>query len=100
MSQAVPGAGGKGGSAPSTPDFAAAATPTQTNAFGTTSQWNKGPNGQYSQQQSFGGPVGQAAGEMGSQLAGAWGQPLDNGAHARNAAQGAIYGRETANLDP
>lgn len=92
--------GGKGGGAPSTPDFQAAATPTQTNAFGTTSQWNKGADGQYSQHQSFGGPVGQAAQGMEGQMANAWSKPLDNGQQAREGAQKAIYGQQTSMLDP
>lgn len=92
--------GGKGGGAPSAPDFTKAATAQQTNPFGVTSQWNQDPNGQLQHNQSFSGPLGQAASSMEGQAASAWGQPLDNGAQARQHAQDAIYGQETSRLDP
>lgn len=97
---AILGKGGGGSSAPSTPDFTAAATATQTNPFGATSQWSKGPNGQYTQNQSFGGPLGGAVQGLEGQFANAWQNPLDNGAQARQHAQDAIYGQETSRLDP
>src|SRR5260370_8782725 len=96
-----PSSGGKGGSPPPTaPDFQKAATPNQTNAFGTTSQWSQGPGGQWNQQQNFGGPLGGAAQGMEGQLAGAWGKPLDSAPQARDSAQQAIYGQETSMPDP
>jgi len=130
----MPG-GGKGGNAPSAPNFTQAATPTQTNPFGVTSQWTpSGPGGadeagfmqqmnsqgvpepmraqmlaqfraqhglgQMTQTSSFTGPLKQGVGEMEGQIASAWGKPLDTGQQARDAAQQAIYGRETSQLDP
>lgn len=80
--------------------FYNAATPTQTNAFGVTSQYGQNPDGTFTQKSSFGGPLGDAVNSMGSQAASAWGQPLDNGAQARQHAQDAIYGQETSRLDP
>lgn len=101
------GGGGKGGGPPSAPDFTAAANaqtaanrPNQTNAFGSTSQWSQGPNGQWNQTSGFGGPLGGAARGLEQQFADANKGPLDNGAQARQHAEDAIYGRETSRLDP
>jgi hypothetical protein len=91
---------GSGKGAPAPADFSKAATPTQTNAFGATSQWNAGPDGRYTQSQSFGGPLGGAVQGLENQFAGANANPLDNGQQAREAATNAIYGQETSRLDP
>lgn len=105
-SLAVPGgsslsAPGKSGGAPSAPDFAAAATPNQTNAYGSSSQWGRDPRtGQMTQNQSFGGPLAGAATNLEGQVANAWGSPLSNGADARTAASDAVYNQETSRLDP
>jgi hypothetical protein len=122
------GGGGKG--APAPPNFNAAATPDQTNAFGTSSKWSqtydspvpdwvnnpkpdinhaenqaaadawKQQHTKYSQTQSFGGPLAGASTGLQQQLADAWKTPVTNGADARNSAENAIYGRETSRLDP
>src|SRR5437868_3994436 len=116
--------GGKGG-APAPPDFSRAATAEQTNAFGAKSGWThtedpmpdwvKNPSvfntakaeqwkaqhpGTWSQNQSFGGPLGDAVQGLEGQFAQANANPLDNGQQARQHAQDAIYGQETSRLDP
>lgn len=100
----LPGAGfaamGKGGNAPSTPDFNAAATPNQTNAFGATSSYSMGPDGRMNQTQGFNGPMGGAVQGLEGQLASGFGSPLPGGDAARQAASNAIYGQETSRLDP
>jgi hypothetical protein len=94
------GSSGKGGSPPAEPDFAAAATPNQTNAFGVNSSWNKGADGKMNQTQSFGGPLGDLNQNLQGQAANAWQSPLDNGAQARQHAEDAIYSRGASRLDP
>jgi hypothetical protein len=94
------GSSGKGGSPPAEPDFAAAATPNQTNAFGVNSSWNKGADGRMNQTQSFGGPLGDLNQNLQGQAANAWSSPLDNGAQARQHAEDAIYSRGASRLDP
>jgi hypothetical protein len=49
---------------------------------------------------SLEGPLAGANDAMGSQLASAWANPLDNGADARKHAEDAIYGRAASRLDP
>lgn len=100
--------GGKGGGAPTPPDFVsmanqqtAANRPNQTNAFGANSQWSQDPKtGAWTQNQSFGGPLAGAAGNLEGQVANAWATPMNNGQDARTAASNAVYGQETSRLDP
>lgn len=115
-----------GKSAPSPPDFTGAAReqanasrdiareqtwanrPNQENPFGASVQWTQGPDGQWTQRQSFGGPLGGAANALQQQAANALGQPLDfsslgalgTGDDARNQAINAAYGQATSRLDP
>lgn len=91
---------------PAPPDFMGLAGqqdrsnhPNQSGPFGASS-WTQGANGQWTGNQSFSGPLSGAADSMGSQLAGAWGSPLDNGGQARQHAEDALYGRQTSRLDP
>lgn len=92
--------------APDAPDYAGAARqdtrtnrPNQNTPFG-SSRWTVGPDGQYTQDTSFAGPLAGAAHGLESQFAQANSTPLDNGAQARQHAEDAIYGRATARLDP
>lgn len=79
----------------------AANRPNQTNAYGSNSQWSQDPTtGAWTQNQSFGGPLAGAAGNMEGQVANAWGTPLDNGQQARTDATNAVYNQETSRLDP
>ena len=115
-----------GKSAPTPPDFTGAAReqanasrdiarqqtaanrPNQTNAFGASVSWEQGPDGQWTQRQSFGGPMGGAAQAVQQQAANALGQPLDlsslgalgTGDDARNQAIESAYGQATSRLDP
>jgi hypothetical protein len=82
--------------------------PNQTNAFGATTQWTQGPDGQWSQRQSFGGPMAGAANSLQQQLAGTLGQPLDFGSlgalgtgdAARSQAIESAYNQSASRLDP
>jgi len=107
---------GKGSSAPAAPDFNAAAQqqaqssqnavnqqtaanrPNQTNAFGASTVWGSGPNGQPTQTTSFGGPLAAGVGSLESQI-GSQGA-LGTGDQARNQAINATYGQMTSRLDP
>lgn len=95
--------GGGKKSAPAPPDFAALADkqtaanrPNQTSPFGSTT-WDPTHS---TQTTSFSGGLQPAADSMQSQLSGAWANPLDNGAQARQHAEDALYSRSTARLDP
>jgi hypothetical protein len=82
--------------------------PNQTNAFGATTRWTQGPDGQWSQTQSFGGPMGGAASAVQQQAADALGRPLDfsslgtlgTGDDARNQAIESAYNQSASRLDP
>lgn len=96
--------GGKGGEAPSAPDFAAAAAQqsrenhaNQTNAFGASSQWSQGPDGQWTQTATLGGPLGQGVTNLSNQIAN---QDPNAAAHARDQAITANYNQATSRLDP
>lgn len=108
--------GGKGGSAPKAPDFqkiakqqsaisqqnvnqqTAANRADQTNAFGATSDWTQGPDGQWSQKSSFGGPLGEALGNLTSQVANQGALPT--GDQAREQAISSAYGAAMSRLAP
>jgi hypothetical protein len=110
--------GGKGSKAPAAPDFNAAAEqqaassrdavnqqtqanrPNQSNAFGTSVQWTRNPDGSWSQKQSFGGDIGTAAGNLESQIAANSGKALDDGTSVRQQAIDATYGQAASRLDP
>ena len=115
----IGGALGIGGSgAPSAPDFTTAAQrqaqasgqavgaqtlanrPNQVNAFGTTTNWTQGPNGQWTQTQSLGGPLAGAASSLEGQVAQSAASPLDNGTSVRDQAINATYGQMASRLDP
>lgn len=80
----------------------------QTNAFGGNTSWTQGPDGKWTQQQSFGkGPMGQAVTGLQNQLFGLgtpmdWSQfgPVGTGDQARQQAIDAAYGQATSRLDP
>lgn len=97
---------GKKGSAPDAPDYKGAAEatakgnrPNQYTPFG-SSTWTQDPSGAWTQNTSLAPGMQGAMSGMQGQLSSAWGTPLDNGAQARDRAEGAIYGRETSRLDP
>lgn len=120
MNQALLGGGGKGGKsgAPDSPDFNSAAEkqaessrqvtaeqtlanrPNQTNAFGGSVNWVKNPDGSWTQQQSLGGGLGDAAQALTGQIAGQAGTPLDNGSAVRQQAIDASYNQAASRLDP
>lgn len=54
--------------------------PNQQNAFGSTSNWTTGPDGRPIQTQSFGGPMGQMAGNLQGQAMQATKNPFNTGA--------------------
>lgn len=93
--------------APAAPDYAGAARqdtlanrPNQSTPYG-SSNWTQDPKtGAWSQNTSFAGPLAGLNDTLGKDAASAWSTPLDNGAGARQHAEDAIYGRETARLDP
>lgn len=113
-------------SAPSPPDFTGAAReqanasrdiardqtmanrPNQENPFGSTVQWTQGPDGQWTQRQSFGGPMAGAANSLQQQAANVLGQPLDFGSlgtlgtgdSARNQAIDSAFTQAASRLDP
>jgi hypothetical protein len=82
--------------------------PNQTNAFGATTQWTQGPDGQWSQRQSFGGPMAGTANALQQQLSSSLAQPLDFGSlgalgtgdSARNQAIESAYNQSASRLDP
>lgn len=109
--------GGKGGSAPSAPDFAkiaqqqadlsqqavntqtAANRPDQTNMFGATSNWTQDPTtGQWTQTSSLNGALGQGAQNLMSQI-GSQGA-LPTGQEARDQAINSAYSQAASRLDP
>lgn len=81
--------------------------PNQSNPFG-FSNWTQGPDGQWTQQSGFNGPLGGAAGNLGGQAAANFGTPmdwsqfgqLDDGSAAREQAINASYGAARDRLDP
>lgn len=86
----------------------AANRPNQTNAFGATTSWEQGPDGQWTQRQSFGGPMGGAASSIQQQAADALRRPLDfsslgtlgTGDAARDQAIESAYNQSASRLDP
>lgn len=82
--------------------------PNQTNAFGSSVNWSQGPNGEWMQNQSFGGPLGGAAAGLQQQAADAYSKPMDwaqfgqlgNGDQARDQAITASYNQATSRLNP
>ena len=108
----------KGGSAPATPDFKSAAEaqaassqnvinqqtqanrPNQVNAFGATTGWTKDANGNWTQTQSLGGPLGGAASSLEAMTAANAGAPIDNGSAVRQQAINAGYDQAASRLDP
>ncbi len=92
--------------APPPPDYKGAAAqdtlsnrPDQSTPYG-SSRWTRGPDGNWSQNTSFAPGLQGANESMMGQLGSAWANPLDNGAAARDKAEGAIYGRAASRLDP
>lgn len=73
--------------------------PGQTNAFGSTVQWEQTPDGKWVQKQGFGGPMGQVAGMLQNRLFDLGG-PVQTGDQARQQAIDAAYGQATSRLDP
>lgn len=114
-----------GKSAPAPPDFTGAAEatsrasqnsinqqttanrPDQNTPWAST-QWMRGPDGQWTQNTNFSGPLAGASNSVQQQLANSLGQPLDlsglpqvtSGAEARDQAINAAYGQATSRLDP
>lgn len=81
--------------------------PDQTNAYGSTVQWEIGPDGRPRQVQSFAGPLGQLNSSLQGQAASNMATPfsfngpgLMSGDAARNQAINAAYGQSTSRLDP
>jgi hypothetical protein len=60
----------------------------------------QGPNGQWTENVGLEGPLGGAQGEAANTLEQNLGTPLDTGEQARTNAVNAMYGSETAVLDP
>lgn len=93
--------------APDAPDYKGASAeatrnsrPNQTTPFA-SSQWSQDPkSGMWSQNVGLNGPLAGLNNQLGSQAAGAWGTPLDNGQQARQHAEDAIYQRGASRLDP
>lgn len=73
--------------------------PNQSNPFG-SSQWTQGPDGQWSQNSSLNGPMGDAASSLQQQYADMMRQPMADGSAARDQAINAAYGQATSRLDP
>lgn len=90
-------------SAASTATQTAANRPNQSNAFGANVGWTQGPDGQWHQSQSFGGPMGQAAAGLQQQLFGLGG-PMDWSQFGKvqdgSAATDQAYGQAVSRLDP
>lgn len=82
--------------------------PNQTNAFGVSSNWSQGPDGQWSQSTQFGGPLGGLNQSLQQQAAAAMGTPFSleglpgqvSGQEARDQAISSAYGQATSRLDP
>lgn len=82
--------------------------PNQQNAFGSTVQWTQGPDGQWTQTQGFGGPLGQASSALQSQAAGNLSNPfsfgqfgqLGDGDAARTQAIDSAFTQARSRLDP
>lgn len=82
--------------------------PNQTNAFGATSNWTQGPDGQWTQNQSFGGPMGGLANNLQGQASSSMSGPfsfgqfgaVQDGSAARDQAIQSAYGQATSRLDP
>jgi hypothetical protein len=82
--------------------------PNQQNAFGSNIQWTQGPDGRWTQQQSFGGPMGNLAFSLQGQAANAMSRPFDlsalpsmqSGEGARNQAIESAYSQASSRLDP
>src|SRR5262252_7488205 len=102
------GKGGKGGGGPSAPDFTAATErqaqasgqlnrPNQNTPFASTG-WTKDANGNWTQNTSLAGGLGQGAsnlmGQIGSQ------GPIGTGDQARDQAIQGIYSQAASRLDP
>jgi hypothetical protein len=109
MGKSAPAGGNYGDAAQK--DFqqgAQANRPNQSNAFGSSVNWSQGPDGQWNQSQSFGGPLGGAAAGLQQQAADSYGKPMDwsqfgqlgNGDQARDQAITAAYGQATSRLNP
>lgn len=85
----------------------AANRPDITTPFGGQS-WQQGPNGQWTMQTGFGGPLGQGAAALGQQAADNYSRPfslagipgLTSGQEARDQAINAAMGQATSRLDP
>lgn len=96
--------GGKGGQAPSAPDFAGAANAqansghiNQNGPFGSTG-WTQGPDGRYTQNTQLAGGLGQGAGNLENQIGNQG--PLDNGSTVRQQAIDASYNQAASRLNP
>ncbi len=82
--------------------------PNQSNAFGGNVSWTQGPNGEWSQKQSFGGPMGGLANNLQNQAANFMGQPMNwdqfgqagTGDQARDQAISAAYNQSASRLNP
>jgi hypothetical protein len=81
--------------------------PNQSNPYASV-DWQQGPDGQWSQNTSFAGPMGDLNASLQQQAATAMGtpfsldglSPLTDGAAARDQAIAAAYGQSTSRLDP
>lgn len=71
----------------------------QSGPFGGTS-WAQGPDGRWTQSQSFGGPLGDLSKSLQSQALASMGSPMDNGSAARDQAISSMYGQARSRLDP
>lgn len=107
-----------GKSAPAAPDFTGAAQqtsdaaarlnrPNQTNAFGSSTTYETGPDGQVQMRQGFGGPLAglatglqQQAADMGGPLDWAQFGQVGTGDEARQQAIDAAYNQSTSRLNP
>lgn len=82
--------------------------PNQQNAFGAGINWSQDANGNWTQTQTFGGPMGGLFGGLQGQAASLMGQPMDwnqfgkvgTGDEARNQAIDAAYTQAASRLDP
>ena len=74
--------------------------PDQTNAFGTTSSWTQGPDGQWVQQNRFGGDVGDLSHILGGAARTAAATPLGTGDSARQEATDASMAYARSQMDP
>src|SRR5436305_15124702 len=98
--------GKKGNDAPPPPDYKGAAEatgrenrPDQYTPFGSTT-WSTGADGRPVPSTDVSQGMQGAMSGMQGKPSSARGTPLDPGAHARNSAENAIYGREPSRLDP